>query len=275
MSALRQMARAIAGGLAITASWALLERPALAQQFFLNPSSVTAEVLIETRELSGQADGYPKRAEWYSSDLQVVELSYPIYLHYQAPAPGAAHISHVIRVRCLKQGNATITAVPVDITLISATATVTCRETPPKQPPPSGEEPPRPPQNIEDCRGPGAENVLKWTTPIDLNGNFAGCASHGTPNQCDLVRDQTLCAAVNSFVAIRDDGQVCSECHYRGSGSTYSPDVTQGATGGINRQDFAPSYADAFLTKDRMGSPGYKKAYLRALIHKWKDDGYQ
>jgi hypothetical protein len=263
---------------AITVALTIGAGPAVGQQFVVNPASVTIEVGIDSQELSGQAGPYPERAEWYSADPQIAELSYPVYLHYAAPAAGMPHISHVIRVKCLKEGEVTVTGMPLDLALQDATATVSCKETQPQPPePPDG----LPPQNVEDCAGVREGATLKWKTPID-DANFPNC---GTAVTCELVINKTICAALNSFVSIRDDNndgdandiadKKCSECHYRNLGSTYSPDVARYSSGGVNREDFAPRYADSFLTKDVMGSPAYKEVYLRRLIQKWKDDGYE
>lgn len=98
-----------------------------AAQFIVIPASATIAVQVDSRELTGSANGVPKRAEWSSSDPQTAELSYPAHLHYPPPAPGMPHISHVIRVRCLKEGQATITAMPVDPMLQNASATISCQ----------------------------------------------------------------------------------------------------------------------------------------------------
>ncbi|MGH9894584.1 MAG: hypothetical protein ACREA0_21920, partial [bacterium] len=94
-------------------------------QFIVLPASATIAVQIDSRELTGSANGFPKRAEWYSSDPQVAELR-GAHPHSSPPAPGMPLISHAIRVRCLKEGQATVTAMPVDPTLNDATATISC-----------------------------------------------------------------------------------------------------------------------------------------------------
>ncbi|MGH8578909.1 MAG: hypothetical protein ACREVK_01865 [Gammaproteobacteria bacterium] len=93
-------------------------------QFIVLPATATIAVQ-DSRELTGSANGFPKRAEWRSSDPQVAELR-GAHPHSSPPAPGMPLISHAIRVRCLKEGQATITAMPVDPALQTATATITC-----------------------------------------------------------------------------------------------------------------------------------------------------
>ncbi|MCG6868225.1 MAG: hypothetical protein LJE91_05675 [Gammaproteobacteria bacterium] len=234
-------------------------------QYIVIPAQLEMPV-GEGRELSGSVQGYPKRAEWYTSDSGIADLSYPISLHYRPPASGQPHIAHPIRVDCRSNGQAKIDAVPIDRNLQSVSVQVDCK---PKKVEGGG---PIVSTNPEDCIAPGAGEILKWKTPID-GSNFPNCG--GANTNCNVVVGKTICAAVNSFVSVRMDGKLCSNCHFQGSGSTYSPSVRQDSTGGIAKDDFQPIYADSFQTKDNMASPAYKPTYLRNLMEKWERDGYE
>lgn len=96
-------------------------------QFIVIPASATIAVQIDSRELTGSANGVPQRAEWTTPSPQLIELSYPAYLRYPPPPPGMPHTSNVIRVRCLQEGQATVTATPLDPTLQNASATIRCQ----------------------------------------------------------------------------------------------------------------------------------------------------
>ncbi|MDH3691847.1 MAG: hypothetical protein OEU36_20595, partial [Gammaproteobacteria bacterium] len=124
-----------------------------------------------------------------------------------------------------------------------------------------------------ECREPLAGATLKWTTPITRTN---------LPNVADpewtRIEDRTICKAVNSHVVVRADNNRCSHCHYRNSGSSWSPPVNMNARHGISKAMFAGNCANGGPAKefrDKTSGPGAKPPGLRAMMAKWISDGCQ
>ncbi|HXU05380.1 MAG TPA: hypothetical protein VN903_30690 [Polyangia bacterium] len=115
---------------------------------------------------------------------------------------------------------------------------------------------------------------LQWNTPIN---------SDNYPFDIPLIAGDTLMEIVGSFKVGRPDGNVCSNCHYSGSGRSYSPPVAQGRAGiiwptdDINGRTWAGpgGYARAFMARptNQPDDPGSKPLYLQALVQRWIIDG--
>ncbi len=91
-----------------------------------------------------------------------------------------------------------------------------------------------------------------------------------------ILVGKTLGGIVGGAEVGRKDGNLCSHCHYDGSGNTYSPPVLPDGSITINPTDViggtswaAPNgLASRFLT-----NPINKPDYLKAIVKQWLDDG--
>jgi hypothetical protein len=119
-----------------------------------------------------------------------------------------------------------------------------------------------------------ATQCLEWTTPITSNNFYISDP---------IINGNTLGRIVSSQTVGRQDGKLCSHCHFTGCGLSYSPPVAPGGTAGIwpdqvinGRTWRGPGgYARGFLAMptDDHTQVRSKPFYLQALVQTWIDDG--
>lgn len=121
------------------------------------------------------------------------------------------------------------------------------------------------------------DTEVQWVEPVTWTGPLDEATLGVLP---DPALRGTLGDIVASRVSGRPDGLLCSECHYRGGPVPYRPDVARGEASSFAPDDLVDGRAwsgdGGWADRFRSLGPGAaveKPAYLRALMHKWLEDG--
>jgi hypothetical protein len=119
-----------------------------------------------------------------------------------------------------------------------------------------------------------ATQCLEWTTPISSD-NF--------PISDPLINGNTLGRIVSSLTVGRQDGLLCSHCHFSGSGLPYSPPVARDGSASIWPTDVISGrtwagpngWAQLFIhmPTDVPGLVSSKPYFLQSLVQTWVDHG--
>lgn len=117
---------------------------------------------------------------------------------------------------------------------------------------------------FDNDSGRASTPCLRWNTPID--DDALGVSAD------PLLRGKTLEAIVSSQSVARADGQLCSSCHFVGSGKPYSPPagtISPALEVGGRSWSGSPGWIDVF------DSQTIKPAYLKQAFLRWRQDGAQ
>lgn len=116
-------------------------------------------------------------------------------------------------------------------------------------------------------RGPGTAQLVTW------NGALSAEALGQTPGPS--VQGKSLYAIVSSQVSGRPDGLLCSNCHFKGSGRPYSPDVGKDGSAPISPETVVSgaTWSAQGGWVDQFTALATKPGVLKLPFDTWKKEG--